>query len=352
MKIAIVTMWYAEHSILLANGFSNMCDVCLYTAKNSVFESWKHKIKDNVNVNVFDKPSGTIKNKKKGYEVLCKKINKEHPDFVIVQDGNLILSRCIQLIKCPKIVTIHDPVPHIGEKHIGHKLINNFAMSRSCDEVIVHCQLDAMKIRRYYFIKREKILVSSLGIHDLYLTEHQYDEKKQALFFGRIQKYKGLKYFIEAQKYVEKIYPEFKFVIAGRGDDLGKYKKYIKDQTKFVVLDRYIENNEVDKLFAESQIVVLPYISATQSGVLLTAFAYGKPVVGADVGGIGEILKKLPLCGELVRKKNSKQLAKAMIKILKNKCNYCYDQQYIGEFTYRNISERLVEHFTNKYING
>ena len=55
-------------------------------------------------------------------------------------------------------------------------------------------------------------------------------------------------------------------------------------------MDRYIENEAVPKLFREADLVVLPYLSATQSGVVPLAYQFDVPVIASDVGGLSEVV--------------------------------------------------------------
>ena len=58
------------------------------------------------------------------------------------------------------------------------------------------------------------------------------------------------------------------------------------------MLDRYIADDEVEALFRAADVTVLPYRSATQSGVTHVAYALGCPVIATDVGGITETVRE------------------------------------------------------------
>ena len=57
------------------------------------------------------------------------------------------------------------------------------------------------------------------------------------------------------------------------------------------LLEGYLADDEVEALFKAADVVVLPYRSATQSGVTHVAYALGVPVIITDVGGLGETVE-------------------------------------------------------------
>jgi glycosyltransferase involved in cell wall biosynthesis len=63
---------------------------------------------------------------------------------------------------------------------------------------------------------------------------------------------------------------------------------------RITVVNRYVDDREVDGWFGGADVVVLPYRRSSQSGVLHVAMAYGLPVVATDVGGLGEALEGYP----------------------------------------------------------
>ena len=81
-------------------------------------------------------------------------------------------------------------------------------------------------------------------------------------------------------------------IIAGEFyDDKQQYLDLIAEagiQSSVRVVDQYIPNEEVPHYFKSADVVVLPYTSATQSGIVQIAFGLGVPVITTDVGGLPE----------------------------------------------------------------
>ena len=115
------------------------------------------------------------------------------------------------------------------------------------------------------------------------------------LFFGKIRAYKGLEVFLRAlARLVDRV--DFRATVAGEFyiDD-GPLKRLVEQEglsNRVVWKDHYIPNEDVGTLFRETDLVVLPYLNATQSGVVSLAFGFLKPVLVSDVGGLAEVVSE------------------------------------------------------------
>lgn len=121
--------------------------------------------------------------------------------------------------------------------------------------------------------------------------------KRYALFFGLIRDYKGLDWLLEAWRQLiqEGRLPEdYMLLVAGEFyADRRPYEALLADPilSKRVILhDRFIPDEEVKNYFSASDFSVLPYKTATQSGVTQIAYKFTLPTIVTDVGGLKEIL--------------------------------------------------------------
>jgi glycosyltransferase involved in cell wall biosynthesis len=76
-------------------------------------------------------------------------------------------------------------------------------------------------------------------------------------------------------------------------EDREKYRpglERLAGRGQLTLVDRYVPNEEVALYFSAADVVMVPYLSATQSGVIQVAYGFGKPVVATDVGGIPEVV--------------------------------------------------------------
>ena len=117
------------------------------------------------------------------------------------------------------------------------------------------------------------------------------DGKKVILFFGFIREYKGLDVLIRAFSTLDESYV---LLIGGEVyGDFAPYEKLIAEKgiaDRVVKHIRYINDGEVPRFFAAADVCVLPYKSATQSGITSIAFHFEKPVIATDVGGLKETI--------------------------------------------------------------
>jgi glycosyltransferase involved in cell wall biosynthesis len=114
------------------------------------------------------------------------------------------------------------------------------------------------------------------------------------LFFGFVRKYKGLETLLESLPIIRKEI-DAHLVVAGEfWDGVAATERRIRELDLGEVirlLPRYIPNEEVADLFAAADLVVAPYLSATQSGIVQLAFGFEKPVVASNVGGLPEAIR-------------------------------------------------------------
>jgi glycosyltransferase involved in cell wall biosynthesis len=116
--------------------------------------------------------------------------------------------------------------------------------------------------------------------------------KKNILFFGLIREYKGLDILLEAFK----LLPEDDYQLIIAGEPYGSFDKYqkiidtIPQNDRICMSLRYIKDSEVTDYFSAADIAVLPYRSATQSGISSVAYHFEIPMIVTDVGGLKETI--------------------------------------------------------------
>ncbi|MEM1055286.1 MAG: glycosyltransferase [Bacteroidota bacterium] len=112
------------------------------------------------------------------------------------------------------------------------------------------------------------------------------------LFFGFIRAYKGLAALLDAMPVIREALPGARLIVAGEFyDDEAPYREQIARLglgEAVTIEDGYAPSERVRLLFSAADLVVQPYVSATQSGVAQVAFGLGRPVLTTDVGGLAE----------------------------------------------------------------
>jgi glycosyltransferase involved in cell wall biosynthesis len=161
------------------------------------------------------------------------------------------------------------------------------------------------------------VAIGNAGAKGVHAENCSGDDGRTVLFFGRIWKYKGLEYLIRATPEIARKVPDLRIVIAGQGEDFEPYRRMMTTPERFIVHNRYVSAAERDELFRQASVVVLPYLEATQSGVVPVAYSYGKPVVATDTGALSDAVVD-GLTGRLVSPADSTALANAVIELLQN----------------------------------
>lgn len=137
------------------------------------------------------------------------------------------------------------------------------------------------------------------------------------LFFGYVRKYKGLDILLRALPTMVKENPRIKLLIAGEFyDDPKPYYDLIHELAldgHVTMINRFIPNEEVAKFYAVCDVVMLPYRSATQSGILGIAYGFERPVIITDVGGLAESVDE-GKTGFVVQPESLEALAEAVRK--------------------------------------
>lgn len=307
-NVFLISLHFAEYSWHLARELSVDTNVVLFlyrdNADNELGGSYSNiERESHLRVVILERPKnlgGVFKNMK----LLLDFHRKIRPDFVHVQEAmrdEIALSIPL-MFGSKKILTVHDPEKHMGEeqrrfrfsRHRVYRKILRF----QADVAISHGQflveqLEKIEPRlrgRTVSIPHGPLWGGCARIDLRFCQSRRSIYPKRILFFGRIQKYKGLKYFVEAVKELNRRSHSVVGVIAGRGPELELVRDKLESLEYFDVRDRFIPVSEVEELFKTSHLTVLPYIEGTQSGVAAMALGYACPVVCTSVGSLPELV--------------------------------------------------------------
>ena len=109
----------------------------------------------------------------------------------------------------------------------------------------------------------------------------------------------------------------------------------------------YVSDQELEIIFKASDIVILPYLEGSQSGVLFMAYAFGKPVIASDIGGFKDYIIS-GKTGELFDLGDPHSLKKVIAHV---RLNYsAYRENFIKKYAYENYSWRLFAEEITKNI--
>lgn len=202
------------------------------------------------------------------------------------------------------VVTAHDVESFASGVEVP--ILSRWAYSLS-HGVVAHNYISRSELIRKLGISEEKIFVIPHGnyISDVRVVSQGLDAKselgipdgkKVVLFFGQIKDVKGLDILLRAIGSVRSELDDVCLVVAGRPwkSDFSKYTNLINSlgiADLCVTHIRYIPDEHVPYYYQAADLVVLPYKRIYQSGVVLMAMSYGRPVLVSDLPGMTEIVK-------------------------------------------------------------
>lgn len=166
------------------------------------------------------------------------------------------------------------------------------------------------------------------------------------LFFGLIKAYKGLDILLQAMPYVIAAFPKTILHIAGEVyGSIQPYEELINAlgiRQNLKINFGYISDPDIPELFKGVSLCILPYKTASQSGVIATSYSYGVPVIATDVGGLGEYV--LPgRTGYLVPPNDPKALAEAIIDHLRAQPDFQANiQDYISGMSWSKLAQLVL----------
>ncbi len=239
---------------------------------------------------------------------------------LLLNPGEVWFALLALLLKdIPVVTTIIVPVANTGERLPASVVwgTNKLAAFGS-DMVIVNGTSQVEVVRRIFGIPADRIAYVPLSMHTRVVKWRNpsiSEEPATVLFFGRAHPQKGLEYLVRAQPLITQKVPEARILISAHGDDLDRCRKMIQDDSKFEINEAVVPGDLMATFFQRAALVVLPYISASTSGVLVTAYSFGKPVVASRVGCLNEYVED-GFTGLLVRPMNVEELADAIVRML------------------------------------
>jgi len=239
------------------------------------------------------------------YRKCAREIIKTKPDVLILRYWMTYLAPASGTVaayfknKGIRVISILDNViPH--ERHFFDKPLTTWFLKQNSGFVVmsksVRDDLLALQPGARYIL-REHPLYNHFGEkRDKLISGQELEldpKKKTLLFFGLIRDYKGLDLLIDAMSLLDDSY---QLVIAGECyGDFGKYRQAIDASpacSRIKAMNRYISDDEVPQLFSAADLLVTPYRSATQSGVIPIAYHFDLPVLATDVGGLKENIER------------------------------------------------------------
>lgn len=220
------------------------------------------------------------------------KIKSRNYQFInVVGQDPLLITFHSNLKNVKKAHTLHEVSNHYQNKKLDNPLL--FYLFKEKIKIIVHSKESHTRLCRYLNSTHQSIIEIPFGLFETYKN---YTPKflidntiRYILFFGYLHPYKGLDTLLATIKLLsQNDNVGIKFVIAGSGH--CKELEELKNNKQCIVINRHLSNNELVGLNKNAEFVVCPYKSASQSGIIMTSFLFGRPIIASNVGAFSEVI--------------------------------------------------------------
>jgi len=231
----------------------------------------------------------------------------------------------------PLVLTLHNTTLFHGSPTSRLQGLGFRSVFRHFSAVIVHTEFSRNKILERDWCHPDKIHVVPHGVLECHqdppslktasTEKDAKPEKEQTiLFFGHVRAYKGVDLLIRAfAQQPPAVLASTRLVIAGKpGIDASELRRLAQSLGVDHRINwhlRFVSDEEIPEFFGQASLVVLPYRDIDQSGVLMTAIAFEKPIVASRIGGIPEVIQD-GVHGYLVEPGDVNGLAAAVGKLL------------------------------------
>lgn len=212
------------------------------------------------------------------------RIRREHFDaiyFESLHTWNLPIMMMSGKAKTYQV--IHEVIPHDGDSQAKKVDLMNKTVVKFADTIVLRNKTFILDMIDRYRISPDRVKYMELWRRYPDYTAPVHNGR--VLFFGRINPYKGADNLLE----IVRLCPSIQFDVVGRVDPQMQGVVDQLAQEKNVKLNNdYVADTEMRNAFINSDWVIVPYNSASQSGIIIDAYKYGRPVIAFAVGAIPE----------------------------------------------------------------
>ncbi len=262
----------------------------------------------------------------------------------------------IKVIGYKLVWTVHNALPG-DHRFLNETYIRN-TFSKLCEAKIVHSETTIKQMRDLGINTTNSYIIPHGNYIDVYENNiNRNDARKYLgykttdfifLFFGLIERYKGVEDLLEAFKKICIKNKNAKLLIAGRcyDEDLNRKLNVFKNKytNNVKIYNSFIENNFVQYYYNCADVVVYPVKEITTSGSVILAQSFGKPIICPNLGN----LKDIPKNGVFLYEPNNiTALYQAMKRAIKNR-KFLVEMgesvfKYAQSFSWNRIADQTYE---------
>lgn len=246
----------------------------------------------------------------------ARQINEKNYDYVyfIVQYWNEEFLEMIKVIKSPIAIALHEVVNHFNPDYRNTPKLIDYCFKNKID-IVVFSENSRNDLLKYRNADSSRVHIIPFGVFETFplcVNNVKMDlPEKYILFYGCIKPYKGLDLLYKAVSQIPIAQMKgVKIVVAGAGSD--PYLEKIASDERFVLIHRFLLNDEIPYLISHSMAVVCPYHSMSQSGIPQTVYSFAKPLIASELPSFCDVIDDMQN-GLLFEKDNSQELSEKIL---------------------------------------
>ena len=217
------------------------------------------------------------------FSIICR-IRREHFDaiyFESLHTWNLPIMMMAGKAKTYQV--IHEVIPHEGDSQVKMVDLMNKAVVKFADTIVLRNKTYILDMIDHYDISADRVKYLELWRRYREYTVPVHNGR--ALFFGRINPYKGADNLLE----IVRLCPDIQFDVIGRVDpQMQEVVDQLSKEINVKLNNDYVSDEEMREAFINCDWAIVPYNSASQSGIIIDAYKYSRPVIAFAVGAIQE----------------------------------------------------------------
>lgn len=265
---------------------------------------------------------------------LIHRIRKERFDVIYFESLHIwnlpIMALCGHWPRTYQV--IHDVIPHEGDSQIKMVDLMNKVLCLLANTIVLRNRSYIDEMIKRYGISRDRVKFLELWRRYPAYTEPRYTGR--VLFFGRICPYKGADNLLK----IVRLCPDIQFDVIGRVDpQVKEIVEQLVREPNVKLNNEYVSDDDMREAFIQVDWVIVPYNSASQSGVIIDAYKYSRPVIAFDVGAIAEQIED-GVSGYLVAPNNISAITKCL-----------QDAIRLSENEYHELSVKSYDYGKTKY---
>lgn len=207
---------------------------------------------------------------------------------------NIFFIYIAAFFKLKIIITEHDGVLHNGDADYGEQWMRKLCMRKATHLIFLSHHVKNLVLKKFHFSKTYYSVVPhgifqscEVGCEELIASRSNPGEALSLLFLGRISKYKGVELLLEAVSEMPHNIVG-KVVIAGKSN--YKIESRFVGDSRVLLIDKFLSEDEMTQFLMKTDLLILPYTEASQSGVIGMGIDFCLPMIISDVGGLQEQL--------------------------------------------------------------